>query len=427
MTGRAASRAWPRASACAAAGSSSGGRIAVERRAGFVEGRASRQRPLEVVDLGRGHRLTDGGPDPARRVEEPSGARPAGGGEQPGDRFQALHQDPAVRVRIDQLERARQVARGDGVVSRVDVEASEIDMPERDRRAGAGLLAGVDRDLGVAACGARMGEPAGHRGQAIRHGPLGWPVAQLAEDEERLVARLHRGLEIARLPVRQIQRGEDMPVREGIAGFHRDRQRALQCRAGRVHDALVGQQRTEVEQGRARLPFDTGPFEPGEGRFQEAAGGGQVVGRGRDRAATAQGPALAERVAEGREQRLGLLDNPGAEGEVRDPVGEMPPAEQRRGAQRRASARATARPPGSAGPASRAPLPGGGRASSRSGRPRSPARGSLPAGSIGAAQSLPRTARTWGISRSSRRSVSLRSAVASWPASWSARARTASA
>ena len=180
-----------------------------------------------------------------------------------------------------------------------------------------------------------MPEATRHRGQATGDSSLGWPVAELAEDEEGLVACLHRRVEVAALPMSQRQRGEDMPVRQRIARLDRDGQRALERRTGRGHLAFVGQQRTEVEQRRARFPLDPRVFESGEGRFEEAAGGGEVVGGGCNRAPTTQGPALAERVAQSGEERLGFLEDLGAQGEFGDPVGEVPPPQERRGTQRR--------------------------------------------------------------------------------------------
>jgi hypothetical protein len=145
-------------------------------------------RPLPVGLLGRRHWLADREAGLSCRGEELSRAGPIADDEHSGDRLQGFDQDPAIRARVDQLEGPHEVLRGKGRIAGIEVEAGQVDVAQGDRRPGVRLLPRCDSQLAVATSGARTAQPAGDGGQSIGDGPLGWSVAELAEDQERLVA-----------------------------------------------------------------------------------------------------------------------------------------------------------------------------------------------------------------------------------------------
>ena len=125
-----------------------------------------------------------------------------------------------------------------------------------------------------------------------------------------------------------------MAIGQRIAGRDGDPVGALEGRPRGIDDALVGEQRAEMEQGRADLVLDAGRLEPGERGLEVAPGGRQVVGRRGDRPPPAQRPAFAERIAElGEEGPWACSAARAPSAEVGDPVGEMALGQEGRGPQ----------------------------------------------------------------------------------------------
>ncbi len=141
---------------------------------------------VEVALLGRRPRLVDGGPDRAGEIQEIACARPADGYYQAGECFEGFDEHPSVSLGVDELKSAGQVVGGHRPAPCVDIETSQVHVRQRDGRPGARLLSGFHRHKGVATSGAAAPQTPGYGGKAVGDGALGWPVAQVPEQVERL-------------------------------------------------------------------------------------------------------------------------------------------------------------------------------------------------------------------------------------------------
>ena len=302
-------------------------------------------RSVEICRLGRGDRLMDRRPDRPRRPQHRRGPGGTGGQSQAGGRLQRVDQDPPVLHRIERLERFVEMTRGGRRVAVIEVETGQVDVPERDRRAGAARIACRDRLVGVPPGCPWPTKSAGDGGEAVAEAPLGRLVAELRKDGQGLLTFGHRHVKMAALPVGQIQGGQGMAACQRVARGDGDGERAGEERPSRIGQALVGQEGAEMDEGRPDLALDARLVEAGKGSLQVLARIVHVVGGGGDRPEAPQRPALAERIADRREPGTGLLAHLAPHREIGEPVGEVRATQGGLGAQGAERRRSSLEPP----------------------------------------------------------------------------------